>query len=102
VLNEHGRVVLCGMISRYNDTGPAAAPRNLLLAINKRLRLQGMLARDHADLRPQFLAQAGEWIRSGRLTYRETIAEGIESTAQAFIDMLSGANTGKMLVRLNS
>jgi NADPH-dependent curcumin reductase CurA len=102
VLNEHGRVVLCGMISQYNDTEPAAAPRNLLLAINKRLRLQGMLARDHADLRPQFLAQAGEWIRSGRLTYRETIAEGIESTAQAFTDMLTGANTGKMLVRLNA
>ena len=59
-----------------------------------------MLARDHADLRPQFLAQAGEWVRSGRLTYRETIAEGIESTAQAFIDMLSGAKTGKILVRL--
>jgi NADPH-dependent curcumin reductase CurA len=94
--------VLCGMISQYNDTEPAAAPRNLLLAINKRLRLQGMLARDHADLRPQFLAQAGEWIRSGRLTYRETIAEGIESTAQAFTDMLTGANTGKMLVRLNA
>lgn len=65
-------------------------------------RLQGMLARDHADLRPQFLAQASEWIRGGKLTYRETIAEGIESAARAFMDMLSGANTGKMLVRLNA
>ena len=102
VLRPHGRVVLCGMISQYNSSQAPTGPRNLVLAINKRLRLAGMLARDHADLRAEFLAQAGEWIRDGRLRYRETVAEGIESAAQAFMDMLGGANTGKMIVRLDT
>ncbi|HEY0688156.1 MAG TPA: NADP-dependent oxidoreductase [Kribbella sp.] len=100
LLNPHGRVVLCGMIAQYNDVEPAVAPRNLILAINKRIRLQGLLARDHTDLRPQFLAEVGGWIRDGKLRYQETIADGIESAPQAFLDMLAGGNTGKMLVRL--
>jgi NADPH-dependent curcumin reductase CurA len=100
VLNPHGRIVLCGMISQYNDTNEAVAPRNLILAINKRLNIAGMLARDHADLRDEFVAQATKWIANGQLRYRETIVDGIESTAQAFIDMLNGKNVGKMIVKL--
>jgi NADPH-dependent curcumin reductase CurA len=101
VLNLNGRAVLCGMISQYNSTEPVAGPRNLVLAINKRLRLEGMLARDHADLRARFLAKASEWIRDGRLRYGETATAGIESAAQAFLDMLRGGNTGKMIVQLS-
>jgi NADPH-dependent curcumin reductase CurA len=101
VLTPHGRVVLCGMISQYNSTEAAAAPRNLILAINKRLRMEGMLARDHTDLRDEFVALATHWLADGRLKYRETIADGIESAPQAFIDMLGGKNTGKMIVRLD-
>ena len=100
VLTVHGRAVLCGMISQYNDAEPPSAPRNLVVAINKRLRLEGMLARDHADLRDQFVEQASGWIRAGTLKYRETILDGIERAADAIIDMLRGNNTGKMLVRL--
>ncbi|MEV7076536.1 NADP-dependent oxidoreductase [Streptomyces sp. NPDC093990] len=96
----HGRVVLCGMISQYNSTETPTAPRNLILAINKRLKLEGILARDHADLRQQFLKQASEWMRDGRLRYRETVAHGIESAPRALMDLLRGGNTGKMVVRL--
>jgi hypothetical protein len=67
-LNLHGRVVLCGMISQYNDTRSPVAPRNLVLAINKRLRMEGMLASDHLDLRDQFIRDAGNWIREGEVT----------------------------------
>ena len=88
------------MISQYNDAEPPSAPRNLVVAINKRLRLEGMLARDHADLRDQFVEQVSGWIRAGTLKYRETILDGIERVPDAFIDMLRGNNTGKMLVRL--
>jgi hypothetical protein len=100
VLNTRGRIVLCGMISQYNDTEATAAPRNLILAINKRLSLQGMLARDHADLRPEFVAKAVEWLATGQSRHRETVADGIAATADAFLGMLAGANTGKMVVRL--
>jgi NADPH-dependent curcumin reductase CurA len=60
-----------------------------------------MLARDHADLRSEFVAKAVEWLATGQLRHRETVADGIAATADAFLDMLAGGNTGKMVVRLD-
>jgi NADPH-dependent curcumin reductase CurA len=100
VLNPHGRVTLCGAIAQYNDTTPPAAPRNLAAAIGKRLRLQGLLVRDHAALQPQFVAETAGWLKDGSLRYDETVVEGVENAAEAFIGLLRGDNTGKMVVRL--
>ncbi|AXI77457.1 NADP-dependent oxidoreductase [Peterkaempfera bronchialis] len=99
-LRVHGRVTLCGAIAQYNDTEAPAGPRNLALAIGRRLRLQGMLVRDHAALQPQFTAEVGGWLREGRIRYDETVVDGIENAVDAFLGMLRGANTGKMVVRL--
>ncbi|MGW4895669.1 NADP-dependent oxidoreductase [Kitasatospora sp. NPDC004240] len=99
-LDVHGRAVLCGAIAQYNDTSAPAGPRNLALAIGKRLRLEGMLVRDHAALQPRFVEEVGGWLREGRLRYAETVVDGFEHTAEAFLDLLRGANTGKMVVRL--
>jgi len=101
-LNSHGRVVLCGMSAQYNDTEAASAPRNLVLAINKRLRLEGMIVSDHHDLREQFVRAAVGWIREGRLRHRETVVVGLERGVDAFLGMLRGENTGKMVVRLDT
>lgn len=98
--NLHGRATICGMISQYNATEPTPAPRNLALIIGKRLRLQGMLVGDHAALQPQFFEEVSAWVRSGELKYRETFAEGIENGVDAFLGMLRGENTGKMIVSL--
>jgi hypothetical protein len=100
-LNSHGRVVLCGMSAQYNATAPATAPRNLVLAINKRLRLEGLLVTDHHDLREQFVRAAAAWIRGGELRYRETVVAGLEHGVDAFLGMLRGENTGKMVVSLD-
>ncbi|MEV7772333.1 NADP-dependent oxidoreductase [Kitasatospora sp. NPDC086791] len=100
-LNVHGRAVLCGAIAQYNETAAPAAPRNLALAIGKRLRLEGMLVGDHAAMRPQFVADVAGWLASGELRHEETVVDGFEHTAEAFLDLLRGANTGKMLVRLD-
>ncbi|HET6636868.1 MAG TPA: NADP-dependent oxidoreductase [Streptomyces sp.] len=99
-LNVHGRVTVCGMIAQYNATEPPAAPRNLALVIGKRLRIQGMLVADHSDLRPKFVEEVSGWLRSGELTYRETVVDGVENTLDAFLGLLKGENTGKMVVRL--
>lgn len=99
-LNVHGRVTLCGAIAQYNDTNPPAGPRNLALAIGKRLRLQGMLVRDYAALQPQFVTEVGGWLKSGALRYDETVVEGMEHTVDAFLGLLRGENTGKMVVKL--
>ncbi|MFF9864042.1 NADP-dependent oxidoreductase [Streptomyces sp. NPDC013953] len=99
-LNVHGRVTVCGMIVGYNDTEPAPGPRNMAMVIGKRLRLQGMLVNDHAALRPQFVQDVAGWLASGELKYHETVVEGMENGVDAFLGMLRGENTGKMIVSL--
>ncbi|MGV9854586.1 NADP-dependent oxidoreductase [Streptomyces sp. NPDC003442] len=97
-LKVHGRITVCGMISQYNVTEPPAAPRNLAMVIGKRLRMQGMLVGDHQHLQEQFFQEVGGWIREGKLHYRETVIKGVENAVDAFLGMLRGENTGKMIV----
>ncbi|MFI6348841.1 NADP-dependent oxidoreductase [Streptomyces sp. NPDC050560] len=99
-MNVHGRITVCGMIAQY-DGAPGPAPRNLALLIGKRLRMQGMLVGDHERLRPRFVEEVSGWLREGRLTYRETVLHGIERGAEAFLGLMRGENTGKMLVALD-
>jgi NADPH-dependent curcumin reductase CurA len=99
-MNWHGRAALCGAISTYNNAEPAPGPRNLGKIVGWRLRLEGFLVLDHADLKDQFVAEVGAWVKSGDLKFQETIVDGFERTPRAFMDMLAGANTGKMVVRL--
>ncbi|MDI3390093.1 NADP-dependent oxidoreductase [Streptomyces sp. B-S-A8] len=97
-LNPHGRVTVCGMIAGYNDTEPAPGPRNMMMIIGKRLRLQGMLVNDHQALQPRFVQDVAAWIASGELKYNETFVDGIENGVDAFLGVLRGDNTGKMVV----
>ncbi|GAA3305185.1 NADP-dependent oxidoreductase [Streptomyces cinereospinus] len=99
-LNRDGRVAVCGMISVYNDTEPAPGPRNLARLIQTRGRIEGFLVGDHYDLQPQFVAEVGPWVASGALKYRETVVEGIDNHLEAFLGVLRGDNTGKMIVKL--
>lgn len=99
-LNVHGRVTVCGMIAQYNAPEPPAAPRNLALVIGKRLRIQGMLVNDHQHLQQQFVEEVGGWLREGKLHYRETVVKGVDNAVDAFLGMLRGENTGKMIVSL--
>ncbi|GAA0603784.1 NADP-dependent oxidoreductase [Streptomyces crystallinus] len=99
-LNVHGRATICGMIAGYNDTEPTPGPRNMAMIIGKRLRLQGILVGDHAALQPQFVQEVAGWIASGELKYGETVVEGVENGVDAFLGMLRGENTGKMVVSL--
>ncbi len=99
-LRNHGRIVICGMISQYNATEPPAGPRNLVRLIQTRGRIEGLLVLDHGDLRDQFVTDVSGWIADGSLRYDETIVDGLEHAPQAFLDLLAGKNTGKMLVRI--
>ena len=101
-LRVRGRVVACGSISRYNDLEPAPGPRNLFMVVTKRLRIQGYIISDHYDRFPEFLEKAQEWVRDGRLRYRETVVDGIENAPKAFLGLLRGENVGKMLVKVGS
>ncbi|MEU7475429.1 NADP-dependent oxidoreductase [Lentzea sp. NPDC042327] len=99
-LNLNGRITMCGAISQYNEAGTPTGPRNLIQVLAKRLTLRGMLVGDHKALQPQFVAEVGAWIASGELKYSETVVEGgVRQAPAAFLGMLRGDNTGKMLVK---
>ena len=99
-LRPRGRAAICGMISVYNATEPAPGPRNLPMIIGKRLTLRGFIVSDHADLRPQFEAEVGQWLAEDKIVWRETVVDGIDNAVNGFRDLLAGANIGKMLIRL--
>lgn len=99
-LRTHGRAALCGAIAQYNATEPPTGPRNIALAVGKRLTLRGFLVADHQDLRADFVREVGGWLRDGRLHYRETVVTGIENNLDAFLGVLRGDNSGKMIVAL--
>lgn len=100
VFNPGGRAALCGAISRYNATTPAAGPDNLSNLITRGLTLQGFTLGSYLHLAPEFQHTVAPWFTDGRIAYDETVVDGIEHTVEAFLAMMRGANTGKMLVRV--
>jgi NADPH-dependent curcumin reductase CurA len=101
VANNHARFALCGSISTYNATEPPPGPRNMSQLVGKRITMRGFIILDHFDRFRAFAEEVGAWVASGELRYRETVVGGgVEAAPQAFMDMLAGANTGKMVVRL--
>ncbi|MBO2459079.1 NADP-dependent oxidoreductase [Actinomadura violacea] len=99
-LKAHGRAALVGMISQYNATGPVPGPRNIYDVALKRLNLRGVLVTDHLDRFPDHIAKAAAWLTDGTLRTEETVMEGLDRAPDALLGVLSGANTGKMLVHL--
>ena len=96
----NARLVECGMIAQYNDTAPAPGPRNMTLVIGKQLSILGFVVSSHFDKLSAFMAEAIPLAQAGRLKWEETVVDGLENAPQAFLGLFSGANTGKMLVRL--
>ena len=96
--NAFSRIAFCGMISGYNGEPIPMANPSLILV--NRMRLQGFIVSEHMDLWPQALKELGSLVASGKLKYRETLAEGLASAPAAFIGLLKGHNFGKQLVKL--
>ncbi|MDP4512014.1 NADP-dependent oxidoreductase [Nonomuraea turcica] len=99
-LKVHGKAALVGMISQYNATAPVPGPSNIYDVVTKRLTLRGVLVTDHLHRFPEYIAQAAAWLTDGGLRTEETVVEGLQQAPDAFLGVLRGANTGKMLVRL--
>ncbi|MBS2966302.1 NADP-dependent oxidoreductase [Actinocrinis puniceicyclus] len=95
-----GRVALCGAIAQYNDAEPAPGPRNLALAIGKRLTLRGFIVFDYQPRFGEFAAEMAGWLAEGSIEAAETVVHGLENTPEAFLSLFRGANTGKMLIEL--
>ena len=107
LMNVHGRIPVCGMISWYDlgglgmghVEGPNLLPRMWRTILVNRLTVRGFIITDHYDRFGAFLQEVSGYIRDGRVKYRESITEGIENAPQAFLDMLKGGNFGKTLIK---
>jgi NADPH:quinone reductase len=102
LINTHARISVCGQISQYNAEKPEMGPRLLGMLIMRQARVEGFLVFQFADRYAEGLRQLAEWMRQGRLKYREEIAEGLENAPKAFLGILKGENTGKQLVKVAS
>jgi NADPH-dependent curcumin reductase CurA len=100
-MNSLGRIPVCGMISAYNNFGSLSEPVTTLSnLIYQRITMRGFVVNEFEALRSSFFTDMKGWLRDGKIKYRETILEGIEQAPNALIGLFSGANVGKMLVRL--
>jgi NADPH-dependent curcumin reductase CurA len=96
---QNARFAICGMIEGYNGGEPMAF-RYIMRVIAARIRLQGFIYTDYLPEMQTFYQEMGGWIAGGQVKSRETVHDGIEATPQAFLDLFTGGNTGKMLVKL--
>ncbi len=97
-MNAFGRIPLCGLISQYN--GEPYGFKNIRSFLMNRIKLQGFIVSEHMEIWPEALKELGGYIASGKLKYRETVAQGIESAPKAFMGLLKGENFGKQVVKL--
>jgi hypothetical protein len=103
LLNAFARVPVCGLIAHYNDTeakAPKWASSLMRNVLTKRLTIRGFIVSDFAALYPDFLRDMSQWVREGKVKYKEFVTDGLDSAPGAFIGLLKGANFGKQLVRI--
>lgn len=98
-LNRGGRAALCGAISQYNATERTPGPDNMANLVKNSLKLEGFIVGQHQDLQGEFAERMTGWLADGSVVFDETVVDGIQNAVSAFLDMMDGANTGKMLVR---
>ena len=96
----HGRVVLCGAISTYNDEGAPSGPRNYRSLILKRARMEGFLVLDYLHRFPEAQVEMAGWVNEGLVKHAEHVVEGLERAPEALNLLFTGANKGKVIVQV--
>ena len=100
-LAKNARVVLCGGISRYNLTGSIPGPKNYFNLVFRSARMEGFILGDFAPRFGEAITELGALLASGQLKHHETILDGFEKMPDALMNLFSGANIGKQLVKVS-
>ncbi len=96
---QNARFAICGMIEGYNAREPMCF-KYIMRVMAMRIRLQGFIIFDYFPRIGEFHRDMGAWLTSGAVKPHETVVEGLEAMPDAFLGLFTGANTGKMLVKL--
>lgn len=99
-MNKFGRIINCGAISLYNETEVPMGPRPEGILIKNSVLMQGFTVRDYVKDFGPAIKQLSSWLKEDKLKYNETLVEGFENIPQAFLDLFTGKNKGKMIVRV--
>ncbi len=95
-----GRVVMCGAISQYNDTTPRPGPNNLTTLISLRGRMEGFIILDYLGRSDEAIADLATWVMGGDIKFAVDVIDGLENAPTALNRLFTGANSGKVMVRL--
>ena len=100
-MNEHGRIVCCGVVSQYDTSNPSGGPKGVPgLLVNKRIRMQGFLVFDYLSEYESARTEIKNWIKSGELKPVNDTVEGLENAPTAFVDLLGGGNVGTRIIKV--
>ncbi|MFZ0294462.1 MAG: NADP-dependent oxidoreductase [Candidatus Sulfotelmatobacter sp.] len=99
-LARGARIVICGAISQYNNTGPATGPRNYMSLLTNRASMKGMLVMDYMERFAQAGAEMAGWMAEGKLKSREHIVEGLAAFPETLLKLFTGENSGKLMLKL--
>ncbi len=102
MMRMHGRIVICGAISQYNNTGPVVGPSNYMSLLVSRARMEGFVVFDYAKRYPEAIAAMVSWLGDGRLKSQEQIEDGIENFPAVLLKLFEGSNFGKLILKNTS
>ena len=102
MLRMHGRVVICGAISQYNNTGPVTGPSNYMSLLVSRARMEGFVVFDYTQRYPEAITAMVGWLEDGQLKSQEQVEDGIENFPKVLLKLFEGGNFGKLILRNTS
>lgn len=101
LININARLVICGMISQYNNTKPQPGPSNLSNLISKRALMEGFLVLDYMQRANEAIQDLGKWYSEGKLQYRIDLVDGLEQAPSALNKLFDGSNKGKLIIKIS-
>jgi NADPH-dependent curcumin reductase CurA len=100
LMNLHGRVSLCGLISQYNATEPIPGPYYFANILTKQMRVEGFIVTSFMHRAPEGVAELSKWYLEGKLKYRVDVVEGLRNAPSALNKLFDGSNQGKLIVKI--
>jgi len=100
-MNLHGRFVLCGLISGYNDTDDSKSRISIAPALMKRIKIEGFIITDYVQRFQEAATKIIMWMAAGKIKHKETIIEGLDKAPESLNLLFDGGNVGKLLIKVS-